>query len=112
LTAEQTDEELIECIDSVFDLFGQNVKLMIYCTWLKADVSSKGILGDPEAFASHLREMFGIAGETIEILFVREIRKRFSDKPGTALPSGLTTFPALVRGIKLSGKTQEETESR
>jgi hypothetical protein len=90
-------------------MFGNNVKVMIYSSWLQSDTANHGILGDPEGFASRLRELFGIAGATVEVLFVREIRKRFVNELGLTLPPNSESFPSLVREIRLAGKTEPAT---
>jgi hypothetical protein len=90
-------------------MFGNNVKVMIYSSWLKSDAAKHGILGDPEGFASLLRELFGIAGSTVEVLFVREIRKRFVIEIGLTLPPSSESFPTLIREIRMAGRTETAT---
>ena len=107
MNSTEIDEELIDCIDSVFDRFGENVKVLIYSSWLQADRENHGVLGDPEGFVTRLRDLFGIAGATVEILFVREIRKHFENKLGMTLAPNLLDFPSLVREIRSRGKDGE-----
>ncbi|MGI0090214.1 MAG: hypothetical protein ACREBS_00760 [Nitrososphaerales archaeon] len=109
MDASHIDEELIECIDSVLSMFGENIKYMIYTNWMKADtLSHHGVLGDPEGFARTLRQLFGIGGASLEVLFVREIRRHFVNDLGMALPEMSTrSFHCLVGEIRKIRKDQE-----
>ena len=102
----QLDDALIECIDAVLDMLGKNVKHLIYGNWLKTDAAPhRGILGDPEGFARALRELFGIGGASLELLIVREIRRRFADEAG--LPQHMVgDFQSLIRQIRTTAKEE------
>ena len=67
----------MECIDEGLDLFGSNLRYLVY--WRMTILSSLprgGILGNPDAFVKGLESIYGMAAKQIETAIVNKIKER------------------------------------
>lgn len=71
------DYDLIECIDEGLDLFGSNLKYLVYWRMIiLSNIPRGGILANPEAFVKGLESIYGTAAKQIETAIVDKIIER------------------------------------
>lgn len=71
------DYGIMECIDEGLDLFGSNLRYLVY--WRMTILNNMprgGILTNPEAFVKGLESIYGAAAKQIEIAIVDKIKER------------------------------------
>ena len=71
------DYELMECIDEGLDLFGSNLRYVVYWRMtILNNLPRGGILTNPEAFVKGLESIYGVASKQIEVAIVKKIIER------------------------------------
>lgn len=71
------DYELMECIDEGLDLFGSNLRYLVYWRMtILSNLPRGGILANPEAFVKGLESIYGSAARQIEAAIVNKIIER------------------------------------
>ena len=71
------DYELMECIDEGLDLFGSNLRYLVYWRMtILNNLPRGGILANPGAFVKGLESIYGSAAKQIEVAIVNKIIER------------------------------------
>lgn len=74
----EINEEILNCVDSSLEIFGESVKEAIYFHVEKEfHLEKSKILEQPQIFSKALFSIFGEGARVIEVTIVQRIRQRF-----------------------------------
>ena len=97
------DYELMECIDDGLDLFGSNLRYLVYWRMtILSNLPRGGILTNPEAFVKGLESIYGAAAKQIEVAIVNKIIERsgIETLQSTSLPEAIHCVKRQAQAIE------------
>ena len=86
----------MECIDEGLDLFGSNLRYLVYWRMtILSNLPRGGILANPEAFVRGLESIYGAAAKQIETAIVNKMVERSGIEPIES-----ASLPEVIRCVK------------
>ena len=72
------DEDVLRCIDDVFDSIEEGAKQVIYYHLERNSLKRGDIVDDPMKFHRIMHYLFGLFGDAVEEKIIDEFRRRFN----------------------------------
>jgi hypothetical protein len=98
------DYDIMECVDEGLDLFGSNLRYLVYWRMtILNNLPRGGILANPEAFVKGLESIYGTAAKQIETAIVNKISERSGIKTvqSASLPEAIHCVRRMADQIEV-----------